>query len=63
MSRTLTPAETGYSNIERELLSVVFGLERLHDYIVSSKNEVQTDHQSLIPIWKKSIVAASPQLL
>ena len=29
VSRSLTPAETQYSNIERELLAVVFALERL----------------------------------
>ena len=54
-----TPAEAGYSNIERELLSTVFGLDRLHHYIFGSRFEVQTDHKPLIPIWKKSIVAAS----
>ena len=31
-SRTLTDTEHRYSNIERELLSVVFGLEKLHHY-------------------------------
>ena len=49
-SRKLTPAETWYSTIERELLSVVFG----------SKIKVQTDDKPLIPIWKKSIAGASP---
>ena len=33
-SRTLTPVDTGYSIIEMELLSVVFGLERLHNYVL-----------------------------
>ena len=62
VSRTLTLVETGYSNIERELLSTVFGLERLHHYTFGSKVKVQTDHKPLIPIWRKSIVAANPQL-
>ena len=39
-SRTLTPAETHHSNIEWELLSVVFGLERLHHYVFDSKIKV-----------------------
>ena len=51
MSRTPTPAETGYTNIERELLSIVFGLERLHHNVLSSKVDVQTDHKPLMPIW------------
>ena len=32
VSRALTDTEQRYSNIERELLGVVFGLERLHHY-------------------------------
>ena len=56
-SNILTPAETGYSNTERELLSVVFGLKRLHHYVFCSKIKVQTHHKPLIPIWKKSITA------
>ena len=60
MSRMLMPAETGY--IERELLSVVFRLERLHHYVFGSKVKVQTSHKPLIPVWKKSIMAASPWL-
>ena len=62
MSRTLTPAEIGFSNIEREVLSIIFGLERLHYYIFGRKVEVQTDQMPLIPIWRKSIAATSPQL-
>ena len=31
VSRSLTPAEERYSNIERELLGVVFAMERLHN--------------------------------
>ena len=33
VSRTLTPAEEHYSNLERELLGVVFAMERLHNYV------------------------------
>ena len=31
-SRALTPAETRYSQIEKELLAQIFGLERNHEY-------------------------------
>ena len=61
-SRTLKPGETGYSNIEREHLSTAFGLGRLHHYVFGDKSKVQIDHKPLIPIWKESIAAASPQL-
>ena len=62
MSRLLTLAETGYSNIELELLSIVFGLEWLHHYILGSKVKVQTDHKPFVSIWRKSIVAPGPRL-
>ena len=61
-SRTLLEAEQRYSNIERELLSVVFGLERLHHYTYGQTTTIQTDHEPLTSIWKKSIVSASPRL-
>ena len=56
------PAETGYSSIERELLSVVFCLERLNHYVFGSTIKGHTDHKSPIPIWKKSIAVANPEL-
>ena len=60
VSRTLMQTETSSSTIETELLSVVFGLERLHHYVFGSRVEVQTLHKPLIPVWKKSIAVASP---
>ena len=41
VSRTLTPAEERYSNIERELLGVVFAMERLHSYVFGEPVRVQ----------------------
>ena len=61
-SRTLTETEKRYSNMERELLGVVFGLERLHHYIFGSSITVETDHQLLTSIWKKTIANSSPRL-
>ena len=61
-SRTLTETEKRYSNIERELLGVVFGLERLHHYTFGCRITVETDHQPLTTIWKKTIANSSPRL-
>ena len=61
-SRTLTDTECRYSNIERELLSVVFGLKRLDHYTFGKPITVETDHQLLTSIWKKTIVTSSPRL-
>ena len=61
-SRTLTETKHRYSNIERELLGVVFGLERLHHYTFGKPITVETDHQPLTSIWKKTIATSSPRL-
>ena len=61
-SRALTETEQSYSNIERELLSVIFALERFHHYVYGYTAMVQTDHKPLVSVWKKSIVCNSPRL-
>ena len=54
--------EKQYSNIERELLGVVFALKRLNHYTYGFTITVQSNHEPLISIWKKTIAAASPRL-
>ena len=61
-SRTLTDTERRYSNIEIELLGVVFGLERLHHYTFGKPITVETDHQPLTSIRKKTTAMSSPKL-
>ena len=50
-SRSLTPPKKQYSNIERELLVVVFAMERLHHYVcgytVTPKREEEHNSQGL----------------
>ena len=47
-SRSLTETEQHYSNIERELLSIVFALERFHHNVYGYTVTVQTDHKPLV---------------
>ena len=61
-SRALTDTERRYSNIESELLGVVFGLKRLHHYTFGKSITVETDHQPLTSILKKTIAMSSPRL-
>ena len=61
-SKALTDAETRYSNIERELLAVVFGLERFHHYAYGREVIVETDHRPLESIFQKHLHAAPPRL-
>ena len=44
VSRALTKTEQRYSNIERELLAIVFALERLNHYTFGRTITVQSDH-------------------
>ena len=62
VSRALTETEQRYSNIERGLLAIVLALERLNHYTFGRTITVQSDHQPLQSIWKKSIVSISPRL-
>ena len=62
VTRALTETEQRYSNIERELLGIVFALKRLEHYTFGRTITVQSDQQPLQSIWKKSIVSASPRL-
>ena len=61
-SKTLTDVETRYANIERECLSVVFGLEKFHTYIYGRHIIVQNDHKPLEMIQRKPIQAVPPRL-
>ena len=61
-SRALTDTECRYSNIERELLGIVFGLERLHHYTFGKPITVETDYRPLTSIQKKTIATLSPRL-
>ena len=51
-SRALTSAETRYAQIEKELLAVVYALEKFHQYTYGSTVEVESDHKPLESITK-----------
>ena len=61
-SRALTDTEIRYSNIERETLAVVFGLEKFEYYLLGRKVVVETDHSPLEQIFKKNIAEAPARL-
>jgi transposase InsO family protein len=62
LSKSLTTAEADYSNIERELLAVVFACEKLHTYVFGRSVTVHTDHKPLESIFQKPISLAPPRL-
>ena len=61
-SKSLTDTETRYANIEREMLAVVFGVERFHTYVYGANFSVESDHKPLENIQLKHISKAPPRL-
>ena len=61
-SRSLTDTEARYSNIERECLAVMFGLEKFEYYLLGRHTLVETDHSPLEQIFKKNIAEAPARL-
>ncbi len=61
-SRSLTPAEMNYAQIEKELLASVFACTKFHDFIYGRPAIIETDHKPLISIVKKPLHAAPPRL-
>ena len=61
-SRSLNEAEINYSNIERELLAVVWALECLNQYTYGCRIIIHSDHKPLMSICKKPMHMISPRL-
>jgi len=61
-SKSLSEIETRYSNIEREMLAVLFGLERFHHYAYGRKVTIITDHKPLVAIFSKNLCNAPPRI-
>jgi len=54
-SRALTETENRYSQIEKEMLSVVFSLTRLDTYTYRRKVTVYNDHKPLAAVLKRPV--------
>ncbi|XP_060786568.1 LOW QUALITY PROTEIN: uncharacterized protein K02A2.6-like [Neoarius graeffei] len=51
MSRTLTPAEKRYSQLDKEGLAIMFGIKRFHKYLYGRMFTISTDHKPLISLF------------
>ena len=61
-SRSLTNAQKNYAIIEKELLAVLFGCERFHQFVYGSGVTIISDHKPLESIMKKPLSKAPARL-
>ena len=62
VSKSLTDTEIHYTNIERELLAIIYGCEKFHTYLYRRTFIVKTDHKPLKMISLKYLTAAPAHL-
>ena len=53
-SHTLSPAERGYSQIEKEGLAIIFAVKKFHQYIYGRTVEIFTDHKPLTSLFHEA---------
>jgi transposase InsO family protein len=61
-SKALNPAQSNYSNIERECLGVIHGIQRFHHFLFGRRFTVISDCKPLETIFQKALHAAPPRL-
>ena len=61
-TRSLTETECNYVQMEKELLAIVFGVEKFESYLYGRKFKMETHHKPLESILKKSLLSAPKRL-
>ena len=58
-SKSFTPTEVNYAQIEKEMFAILFGCKHFHQYIYGHNVHVESDHKPLISIMKTHPCCAS----
>ena len=53
-SRSLTPTEQQYAQIEKEMPAILFGTQKFEQYIYGRPTKVETDHKPLSPFPRRT---------
>ena len=62
-SKAMNQAQKNYGQIEKEMLAIVFGCHKFHQYIYGKQNVlVETDHKPLESLFKKPLSSAPPRI-
>ena len=51
ISRSMTPTEQRYAQIEKEALALTWASERYSEYLIGMDFHIQTDHKPLVPLF------------
>ena len=61
-SRALNSAERNYAQIEKEMLAIVFGTNKFHQYIYGKQVSVETNLKPLESLFKKPLSKAPQRI-
>ena len=60
VSRSMTPTEERYAQIEKEALALTWACERFSDYLIGLHFCVETDHKPLVPLFSQKLLDELP---